>query len=116
LYYVAAPACTAERIGVGRSLSRSAYLTEGHRGQIFGALFLIAAVEFISAFILGFVIAMGVIVLSGHPMDTATASIVTQAVSVVLQAFNAVVAGVFYYQLRVAKEGVDIDKIASVFD
>ena len=31
-------------------------------------------------------------------------------------AFNAVTAGVLYYQLRVAKEGVDIERIASVFD
>ena len=31
-------------------------------------------------------------------------------------AFSAVVAAVFYYELRVAKDGVDIDKIASVFD
>jgi hypothetical protein len=31
-------------------------------------------------------------------------------------AFNAVVAAVFYCELRVAKDGIDIHKIASVFD
>ena len=31
-------------------------------------------------------------------------------------AFSAVVAAVFYYELRVAKDGVDIHKIAGVFD
>ena len=30
-------------------------------------------------------------------------------------AFSAVVAAVFYYELRVAKDGVDIHKIAGVF-
>jgi hypothetical protein len=33
-----------------------------------------------------------------------------------LQAFNAVLAVVIYRDLRVAKEGVDTDHIASVFD
>ena len=49
-------------------------------------------------------------------MGATTAPIVIQAVSTVFLAFNAVVAGVFYYQLRVTKEGVDIEHIASVFD
>jgi hypothetical protein len=41
LYFVAAPACIAEQAGVGASLSRSRFLTKGHRLQIFGAAALI---------------------------------------------------------------------------
>jgi hypothetical protein len=111
MYYVAPSACIAERIGVGRSLSRSLYLTEGHRAQIFGASVLIGIVEFIAGFVSAFLV-----ILLGGPLDAARVPIMTQALGVVFRAFNAVVAGVFYYQLRVAKEGVDIDKIASVFD
>jgi hypothetical protein len=42
--------------------------------------------------------------------------IAQQVMGAVLGAFNGVIVGVFYYQLRVAKEGVDIDQIAKVFD
>ena len=42
--------------------------------------------------------------------------VATFAIEAVIGAFNAVVVGVLYYQLRVAREGADIEKIASVFD
>jgi hypothetical protein len=42
--------------------------------------------------------------------------IATQAIGAIVSALNGVIVGVFYYRLRVAKEGVDINKIASVFD
>jgi hypothetical protein len=113
LYYVAAPACVAEQAGVGASLSRSRYLTKGHRLQIFGA----AALIFIVNVAITSATASAVIAL-GAQATTALravqiASFVAQAV---FGAFNAVLVGVFYYQLRVTKDGVDIDKIASVFD
>jgi hypothetical protein len=112
MLYVAAPVCIAERAGVGDSLSRSRFLTRGHRWQIFGAVILMAIVEVV----VGGVIT-GVLSLSGA---VAAASFAAQVVSLVLQtffvAFNAVVAAVFYYQLRVAKEGIDLTKIASVFE
>jgi hypothetical protein len=113
LYYVAAPACVAEQAGVGASLSRSRYLTKGHRLQIFGA----AALIFILWLIVNLAITSAVIALRG-PATTAlrTVQIVSFVVQAFFGAFNAVLVGVFYYQLRVAKDGVDIDKIASVFD
>ena len=45
-----------------------------------------------------------VVVLGGHLLNT------------VVSAFGAVLSGVVYYQLRVAKEGVDIETVARVFD
>jgi len=42
--------------------------------------------------------------------------IVGFAVQAVFGAFIAVLAAVLYYQLRVAKEGIDLAKIASVFE
>jgi hypothetical protein len=38
------------------------------------------------------------------------------ALQAILDSFNSVLVSVFYYELRVANEGVDIDEIASVFD
>ena len=42
--------------------------------------------------------------------------VITFAVKVVVGAFGAVLSAVVYHDLRVSKEGVDIDTIASVFD
>jgi hypothetical protein len=106
MYFVAAPVCIAERAGIGASLRRSRFLTKGHRWQIFGAFLLIL--------ILG-LIAAGVI-FEAISMFGSIARIVQNAVQAIFATFNAVLAGVFYYQLRVAKEGVDLAKIASVFD
>jgi hypothetical protein len=113
IYYVAAPACVAEQAGIGASLSRSRFLTKGHRLQIFGA----AALIFIVWAIANIAITRALVALAG-PVTTALRAV--QIVSYVVQAFfgafNAVLVGVFYYQLRVAKEGIDLAKIASVFD
>jgi hypothetical protein len=113
MYYVAAPICIAEQAGVGASLSRSRFLTRGHRLQIFGAFVLIWVVWLIA----NIAITSAVIALAG-PVTTAlrAVQVISYVVPAFLGAFNAVLVGVFYYQLRVAKDGVDIDKIASVFD
>jgi hypothetical protein len=107
-YYVSMPACVAEQAGVFASMSRSAFLTKGYRWQIFGMLLLILVI-FAGFFILA-VIAATALTSGGVRL------IATQAVGAMVGAFNGVIVGVFYYQLRVAKEGVDIDRIASVFD
>jgi hypothetical protein len=88
-------------------------LTKGHRWQIFGAVLLIGIVEAVANGV-----ASGVLSLGGAA--AVATSPVLQVVSLILQtffvAFNAVVAAVFYYQLRVAKEGIDLAKIAGVFE
>jgi hypothetical protein len=106
-YYVSMPACVAERTGVFESMSRSAYLTKGYRWQVFGMFLLILVGGLILGMIAGLVFA-----LTGR----IGLAIAAQAMNAIVGAFNGVIVGVFYYQLRVAKEGVDIDKIASVFD
>jgi hypothetical protein len=113
MYYVAAPICVAEQASIGTSLSRSIFLTKGHRLQIFGAFVLIWIVWLIA----NIAITAAVIALAG-PVTTAlrAVQVISFVVPAFLGAFNAVLVGVFYYQLRVAKDGVDIDKIASVFD
>ena len=85
--------------------------------QIFGAAALIFILWLIVNLAMTSATASAVVAL-GAQATTALravqiASFVAQAV---FGAFNAVLVGVFYYQLRVAKDGVDVDKIASVFD
>jgi hypothetical protein len=120
MYFVAAPVCIAERAGVGASLRRSRFLTKGHRWQIFGAYLLIILLGVIVVGVIAAAMA-GAILMIG-PGEAAilrnagAATIVQNGVGAVFGAFIAVLAAVLYYQLRVAKEGVDLAKIASVFD
>jgi hypothetical protein len=106
-YFVSMPTCIAEQTGVFRSMSRSAFLTKGHRWQVLGMFLLIL----LGGIVLRLIV-RGVFASTG-PIGLLVAS---QAMSAIAGAFNGVIVGVVYFQLRVAKEGVDIDKIASVFD
>jgi hypothetical protein len=107
MYYVSTPVCVAERAGVFASMSRSSFLTKGHRWQVFGTFLLILVGGLALGSIVGLVFA-----LTGR----VGLLISTQALGAIVSSFNGVLVSVFYYELRVAKEGIDIDKIASVFD
>jgi hypothetical protein len=102
--YVSMPVCIAEHAGVFASMSRSRALTEGHRMQVFGAFMLVAA-------------ATGVIewIAAQTPAGATGTQIGIQAAMVIVNSFDGVLTAVLYYELRAAREGVDIEKIASVF-
>jgi len=106
-YYVAMPACITENEGVFASMARSAGLTKGYRWQIFGVFLLVTVATVLGGMVIGFVAA------NFGPIVLQIASTVWQ---VLAGAFGAVVAAIVYYNLRVVKEGVDIDRIAQVFD
>ena len=117
-YYVSMPACVAEQTGVFASMSRSAFLTKGYRWQVFGMVLLLAVGGGILAMIVGLVFGTTGVFRGGAALTGGGVGLIaTQAaVGAIVGAFHGVIVGVFYYQLRVAKEGVDIDQIASVFD
>ena len=104
---IALPACVVEGLGVVDSLGRSARLTKGHRWKIFGIILLVctplpAATAMLGAAMSFFGPAfqyLGQFIL-GVAWITGFSSVLT----------------VIYHDLRVAKEGVDIGQIASVFD
>jgi len=106
--YVALPACVIERLGAKNSLGRSWSLTRGHRWQIFGLVVLVAVVTEIAT--------AGVGAAAGMMNNVALLNVAKFVVQVVVQSFGIVLTAVVYHDLRVAKEGVDIDTIASVFD
>jgi hypothetical protein len=107
MFYVALPACVVERPGVFGSLSRSAFLTKGFRWQIFGIMVVLVLANLVVEYLAGLLLASaGLYVTVFGPL----------VLSTVVSAFSAVINGVIYYQLRVAKEGVDIETIARVFD
>jgi hypothetical protein len=108
MWYVAVPACVVERIGPVRSLSRSQELTKGFRWKIFGLFLLALIIGAVGGNVLPLVGGL----LAGFWGQIAV-QLVWQGLS---QAFGSVLIVVAYYYLRVAKEGLDIEAIAAVFD
>ena len=108
MWIVATPACVVERRGPLSSIGRSSNLTKGHRWKVFGMVLLLFAVAaLISSVVRG---------LLGLTGSSTLATLGTLAWIGVWGAFYATVVVVTYHDLRVAKEGVDTDQIASVFD
>lgn len=107
LYAVALPVCVVERLGVFASMQRSAELTKGYRWRVFG-LFLVKLV--LSAVFGGILLALAEL---GGPLSVRITNFIWIALS---SSFFSIVYVVAYHDLRVAKEGIDIERIAAVFD
>jgi hypothetical protein len=112
MWFVAMPVCVVEGLGPWRSMKRSAALTKGNRWKIFGLWFVVALIGGIMGGLLTGALA-GLSRVVGGPV---LALILRLAWSAIVGAFGAILAVVVYHDLRVAKEGVDTDQIAAVFD
>jgi hypothetical protein len=107
IWLASLPACLAERLGCWTSLRRSQELTKGHRWKVFALTLLIFAGSLGSVFV--------------EPWLFAVAGLIAgSAVKLIWNglwiAFSAVLLVVAYHDLRVAKEGTDIERVAVVFD
>ncbi len=107
MWYVAVPVCVVERAGPITSMGRSRQLTKGYRWKVFGMLLLVGLFQMVGA---------GVIAGMSYTAGTAVGLIVNLIWTAIVSAFSAVLAVVAYHDLRVAKEGVDTDQIAAVFE
>jgi hypothetical protein len=107
MWFVAVPACVVEKTGPVESLSRSSELTKGNRWKVLGALLIVG----IALAIIGNIIQA--VSMAAGPLVFLVALAIWQGIA---QAFNAVFVVVMYHDLRVVKEGVDVERIASVFD
>jgi hypothetical protein len=108
MFYVSIPACVIENLGVTASLGRSRALTAGYRWKIFGLFVIFILLALMVGSVVGFL---------GVTAKLLVGAVVLQfIVNAVIIAFSAVLVAVVYHDLRVAKEGVDIDKLTNVFD
>jgi len=117
--YVALPACVIERRGPTDSLRRSQVLTRGHRWPIFGLLALVTVLTVfvtVGAAVSGAILVSYLGVAGGKTAAWMLGAIFAFAVRVVMGSFGAVLVAVVYHDLRVLKEGADIDSIASAFN
>jgi hypothetical protein len=107
-WFVAVPACTVERFGVIGSLRRSAQLTKGHRWRLFAVVLLLLLAGKVTGEI--------GLALLGEAAGPMFKQFGLMAWNTVWGAFFAVFVVVTYYELWVAKEGIDAEQIAAVFD
>jgi MFS family permease len=108
MWFVATPACVVEQLGPMSAMGRSSELTKGHRWKIFGMLLLVVIGAGIVTAIIGAVL--------GLIGSSVLVALGTLAWNGAWGAFYAIFGVVTYHDLRVAKEGVDVHQIASVFD
>ena len=108
MFWVAIPVAVVERPGVFASLKRSMFLTKGNRWRILG---LVVLLWLVAALISGVAstVFLGTGMLGIYPYID---HVLTAFFTVVI----AVVSAVGYHDLRLLKDGVDVDSIASVFD
>ena len=108
MMFVAIPACVVERLGPVKSVGRSAALTKGYRWRVFGLW-------------ISFMIVLGIVQSVSVGIGSAIGGVFVARLILLLWnaiyiAFSATLVVVTYRDLRVAKEGVDTDQIAAVFD
>jgi hypothetical protein len=107
MWYVATPACVVEHTGPLGSLYRSAELTKGNRWRVFGMVIVVGIVGAIGT---------GMVEALAYGVGPAVAPVVKVIWQGLLGAYSAILVVVTYHDLRVAKEGVDTDQIAAVFE
>ncbi|MEP3848091.1 MAG: hypothetical protein ABJM43_22355 [Paracoccaceae bacterium] len=110
VFYVTAPVVVIERGGFG-SMSRSAALTKEYRWPIVGLFILVIILTFvlqwIALLLVGILTAIGGATVLGIGMSM---------INGLAYAFGGIVVALVYARLREIKEGVDVDKIAAVFE
>ena len=113
MFWVVVPVAVIERQGVGSSLSRSRFLTYGHRWAIFGIVILLGLAQGLSQAL------AQTLLLPSIPLrvqDLLPWLFGDLLITAFFAALAAVTVGVGYYLLRSEKEGADIKTIAAVFD
>jgi hypothetical protein len=107
IWALAVPACVVEGLGPIASMSRSADLTKGYRWQVLGLILILGVINGIGSQF--FALALG---LAGE-----WAAVVGNVIwFVVWTALWNCALIMMYHDLRVAKEGIDTEQIAAIFD
>ncbi len=109
--WVAVPVVTVERRGVFGSLSRAGDLSRGLRWKIYGTVLVVLALVFVVSIVFG-----GVFSALTYVTGSVVFEFLSVFVSLLLIGWAAATSAVGYYDLRMAKEGADLDEIITVFD
>jgi uncharacterized membrane protein len=108
MWFVAVPVCIVEERGPTASLGRSRELTKGSRWKLFGIVMVIA----VASWLVQMIVQLVFLAVAGKLL----AALATFLSSALIAAYRSILGAVVYHDLRVAREGIDIDRIAAVFD
>ncbi|HWI29647.1 MAG TPA: hypothetical protein VN668_21915 [Stellaceae bacterium] len=108
MFSVALPACVVEKLGPFDSLIRSVELTKGNRWRVFGIVIVLYVANVLGQALVRFLL----LAIGGPALSGIGAFLWT----VLMGAYWAIAVAVIYHDLRAAREGVDIERIAAVFD
>jgi hypothetical protein len=115
-WVVALPTCVVEGLGPFDSFRRSAELTEDHRWRIFGLL-VVALLLLIGATLLVDIASEWIVSLApAGIVHWLVENIIDSIAVAIYTAYFNIVLVIIYRDLRIAKDGVDTEQIASVFD
>jgi hypothetical protein len=119
-WWVAVPAAVIEGAGASAAMDRSVSLTEGNRWHVLALALIIGVIGYASTFAVGALV--GMIDGSMVAIGTSEAAWVPWAQALVhvgllpFVALAAVMPAIVYHDLRVGKEGVDVDELLRVFE
>ncbi len=111
MVFTATPAVVVERCGVSEAFSRARYLSDGYRWQIFFLLLIFWVMEMVVNMVIETVVGE-----PGNPLSHGRVLYVRLFWIAITIALRATAAALYYYHLRIAKEGIDAEDLASVFD
>ena len=103
-YMLAVPVVVMERVYGSDAMKRSNELSSGHRGQLVGALLLFSLINFIAAFVLGFVLAFLFLMVDRSEESLRASSAVAQLLSLLLLPASIIFPVLLYFDLRLRKE------------
>jgi hypothetical protein len=108
---IATPSLVLEHVSAGRAMSRSWQLTKGFRLRIIGLLFVVMVIVLIPMFALGI---LGGMFGTGESRSmTVLFTAIIGVVSLIITPLLYCVLTLLYYDLRVRKEGYDLEVLAS---
>ncbi len=113
MLWLAVPVAVVEKPGVMASLKRSAELTKGYRGSIFGIVLILGVLSWVGGKVLETVL------LDAKSFDLSSIKTFFYAslgLQMIMSALGAVINAVAYHDLRLAKDGVEVSELESVFD
>ena len=108
ILWVAVPAVVVERKGL-RALDRSAELTRGYKGQIFGLALILTLFQLVA-------VSLAASVAIAITTDSLLVWSMTRAVGVVFAGIWATAVSVTYHDLRILRDGVDTSTVSRAFD
>lgn len=120
-FWVAVPVAVIESPGASASLSRSAELTEGNRWRVLGVALLMGVVLILGVIVLGIAAALASGALTSEAAEAPDAPTppLLQALILLLmtpiQVLISIAPVIVYHDLRVGKEGVDVEELLKVF-